>query len=84
MKMDKINKIITIAIWIIGVYLWITRGFWYIVAGVFALHLVEVFAKGIPVGTKAGKSKLYSIIMTLIFGFTWWLPIQKESFIAKK
>lgn len=76
--MDKINKIITIIIWLAGAYLWIFKGFWYIVAGVFALHLIEVFVKGISVGTKAGKSKSYSIIMTLIFGFTWWLPIQKE------
>ena len=36
------------------------------------------FTKGISIGTKAGKSKVHSIIMTLIFGFTWWLPVQKE------
>jgi len=36
------------------------------------------FAKGISIGIKAWKSKVHSIIMTLIFGFTWWLPVQKE------
>lgn len=76
--MEKVNKILVIIIWIIGIYFWITKGFWYIAAGLFALHLAEVFIKGIPVGLKAGKSRAYSIIMTLIFGFTWWLPIQKE------
>jgi len=76
--MEKVNKIITVIIWGIGIYLWIAKGFWYIAVGIFILHFLEIFIKGIPVGTKAGKSKMYSVIMTLIFGFTWWLPIQKE------
>ena len=76
--MGKVNKIIVIIIWGIGIYLWIAKGFWYIAIGLFALHFIEVFIKGISVGTKAGKSKMQSTIMTLIFGFTWWLPIQKE------
>jgi len=78
MNMDKINKIIVIFIWVIGIYFWIVKDFWYVVVGIFVLHLIEVFIKGISVGSKAGKSKLYSVIMTLIFGFTWWLPVQKE------
>lgn len=76
--MEKTNKILTIIIWIVGLCLWVTKGFSYIVVGVFALHYLEVFLKGIPVGIKAGKSKLYSVVMILTFGFTWWLPIQKE------
>ncbi len=76
--MDTINKIITILIWIASIYLWITKGFWYLTAAVFILHFFEIFVKGIKVGTKAGKSKMYSVVMTLVFGFTWWLPIQKE------
>lgn len=76
--MEKINKILTIVIWLVGIYLWVTKGFWYIAVGIFALHFVEVFIKGIPIGAKAGKTKTHSTIMTLIFGFTWWLPIQKE------
>ncbi len=50
--MDLINKIIVIIIWIASIILWLTRGFWYIAAFVFALHLAEVFIKGIPVGKK--------------------------------
>ena len=33
------------------------RGFWYIAAGECALHMIEVFVKGIPVGIKAGKTQ---------------------------
>jgi len=76
--MDKVNKILTIFVWAAGIYLWIANGFWYVAAAVFALHLAEVFMKGIPIGKRAGKSISYSVIMTLIFGFTWWLPIQKK------
>ena len=76
--MDLVNKIVTILIWIASIYLWVTKGFWYITAFLFALHFAEVFIKGVSVGTKAGKSKFYSVIMTLIFGFTWWLPIERE------
>jgi hypothetical protein len=39
------------------------------------LHTTEVFLKGWSAGEKAGYSKTYSAIMTLIFGFTWWLYI---------
>lgn len=76
--MNYVNKVITLLIWVVGIYLWAAKGFWYIAAAVLALHLAEVFIKGIPVGVKAGKSKVYSAVMTLVFGFTWWLPIQKK------
>ncbi len=76
--MWKAAKIITILIWIVSIYLWAAKGMFYIAAAVFALHFAEIFLKGIPIGIKSGKSKLYSTIMTLIFGFTWWLPVQKE------
>jgi len=76
--MEKINKIVVILVWIAAIYLWLANGLWYIPAAILALHIVEVFVKGIPIGKKAGKSNGYSILMTLVFGFAWWLPLQNE------
>ena len=51
---------------------------WYILAGVFAMHLVEL-----PVGVKQGmlhhRTKQESLLMTLVFGFTWWLPLMFDA-----
>jgi len=76
--MKKIGKVIVILVWIAAIYLGATKGLWHILFAILALHIVEVFVKGLPIGKKAEKSVIYSILMTLIFGFTWWLPLQRE------
>lgn len=75
---DKINQIITIVLWIISILIWIENDWWYLAIGIFTLHLIEVFVIGVNVGKRARKTTIFSVIMTLIFGFTWWLPIQRR------
>lgn len=29
-----------------------------------------------PIGKKAGLSKQRTVIKTILFGFTWWLPVK--------
>jgi len=49
---------------------------WWVVLLVWTiLHPLEL-AISLPVGKKAGVSLEKTIVMTLIFGFTWWLPVK--------
>jgi len=49
----------------------------YIVFGTLLLiHTLEV-KKGLSVGKENGFSSSTSVIMTLIFGYTWWVPVKK-------
>ncbi len=38
-------------------------------------HPLELFVS-IPIGKKAGLSIRRAVIKTLLFGFTWWLPLK--------
>lgn len=73
-----LNRIITALLWILSLYLLLIRGSWYLFGFIFALHTAEIFLVGYKKGTKAGYSGFYSIVMTLIWGFTWWLYLGDE------
>lgn len=73
-----VNRIITIGLWIFAFYLLFFTNFWYLAAGLFLLHLSEVFIVGYKKGTQAGYSPIYTVVMTLIFGFTWWLYLEEK------
>ena len=74
---DKIQQAGCLILYILAIYLWVTRGFWYLFAALFLLHFVELLLKGWAVGKQARKSAFVTIVMTLMCGFTWWLPLEK-------
>ena len=76
---DKIQQTICLVLWALAVYLWTAYTFWQFFAFLFALHLTELLLKG----WQAGKSSFDTIVMTLIFGFTWW-PHWKNNFSINK
>ena len=78
MKNGIVAYIGTILIWIAVVLLWVFRGWWWITAALFILHLVETILIGVKTGTANGKSNGYSIFMTLMFGITWWRPLKNK------
>ena len=75
---DRIQQIICVLLYILAIYLWVAKGFWYLFAFLFLLHLTELFVIGWQVGKRAGKPPLVTIGMTLLCGFTWWLPLKKS------
>ncbi len=72
MNNPLVHKTLVAVIWLASLYLGISKGAWLLAVAIAVLHTAEVFTKGISAGTKAGKSKLYSAVMTLIFGYAWW------------
>lgn len=75
---DRLQQGFAVALYIAALYLWLLNGFWYFFALLFLLHLAELFLISWKIGRLSGKSHFVTILMTLIFGYTWWLPIQKN------
>jgi hypothetical protein len=75
---DRIQQAICFGLYGLAIYLWVFNRFWYLFAVLFILHLVELLLEGWQVGKRAGKSAWVTIFMTLICGFTWWLPLKKN------
>lgn len=44
-----------------------------------ALHTFEYFHVGRKVAIENGLSKMEGLLKCLSFGFTWWLPLQKDN-----
>jgi hypothetical protein len=54
---------------------------WGLCAALFVLHLFEL-KTALRVGRAKGLSTLRIVVMNLIFGFTWWVPL-KRGFLKK-
>lgn len=49
---------------------------WGLYAALFVLHLFEL-KTALQIGRENGLSKLRIVVMNLIFGFTWWVPLKQ-------
>ena len=67
-----------IVLYVIGAVMTILGMPW-LTLGIFALHLFETITIGIGVGRAAGEGLIYSIVMCMMFGFTWWIPTKVKN-----
>jgi len=79
MNKSLLSQIAVIIIWILSFFLLFTRGLWFIPLGLFLIHLLELILVGLQTGKDNKKSLYYTVIMTLIFGVTWWGPLKRRS-----
>jgi hypothetical protein len=42
------------------------------------LHVTELFAIGYRTGKKYGCSTLRTVVLCLLFGYLWWLPLRRK------
>lgn len=70
------GKVICILLYVVSLYNGIKKKKWGLFSAVAITHIAETFIIGIKTGIEHNKSKLKSVICTLIFGFTWWLPFK--------
>ena len=63
--------------WAGALYLIAIYDFWYLLLALLLMHTGELIWTGYNRGLQAGYSGIYSILMTLIFGFTWWLYLDE-------
>lgn len=70
--------------WLFTIYGWlfpieqgVLKTIWVAVALVWmVVHPLEIFIT-LPIGKKAGVGPVATALKTLLFGFTWWLPLKK-------
>lgn len=72
-----IGRAMCIVLYALSIVLWIVWGLWFIFAAIALIHFCEMWIKGLRVGSQHDKSVIYSIAMTMLFGFAWWLPVDK-------
>jgi len=78
MNMESAQRAGAAFLWLLAIALGVVDSLWLPCSLIFSIHFVEVFVKGIPVGRKAGLGIGRSILLTLVFGFTWWLPLERR------
>lgn len=74
-KIETLDYVLVILLWSVGA-LAAPFGFPWIVLGILALHAFELVTIGLKVGEEAGEKFLYSVVMCMTFGFTWWVPLR--------
>jgi|GEM_PF-1213368 len=70
------GKIGCIVLYILGLNRGIKKKKWGLFGFIALIHISETFIIGIKTGVENGNDKIKSAICTLLFGFTWWLPIK--------
>jgi len=55
------------------------RTVWWVILLILMTHFLEL-PKSIPIGKEAGSSLFKTVIYTILFGLTWWLPLQRGVF----
>jgi hypothetical protein len=73
-----IHYAITLVLWVVSMVLWANWAFPYLCLLLLAMHFVELLAVGLRTGRKYGLSTGTSLGMCMLFGFSWWLPLQKQ------
>ncbi|NLL62814.1 MAG: hypothetical protein GX241_01015 [Ruminococcaceae bacterium] len=76
-KIERINYALIILAWIAGAVFAILGNPWVTII-LITLHAMEL-PIGIKAGLKGGEALVYSIVMCLIFGFVWWLPLKVKT-----
>jgi hypothetical protein len=69
---------VTILLWIGAILLTIFSGQFWLLIGLFLLHLLELFLIGFKTGRKTGMPGWKIILFCMLFGFLWWLPLQRQ------
>ena len=66
-----------ILLWIAGIVLWATGVTFWLFGALLILHGAELLIVGYRTGRKFGTSPLKSIVLCLLFGYIWWLPVRR-------
>lgn len=67
-----------LVLYIGGVLLTIIKKNPIVVYLLFLLHFSELLITGYKTGMKFGKKKIETVVNTIFFGFTWWLPLKRQ------
>lgn len=69
---------LAILLWIAAIVLWATGVTFWLFGALLLLHVTELFAIGYRTGKKYGCSTLRTVVLCLLFGYLWWLPLRRK------
>jgi len=69
---------LVLLLWIAAIVLWAIGVTFWLFAALAALHTAELLIVGFRTGRAYGVKTARSIVMCLLFGYTWWLPIRQK------
>ena len=72
------SYIITLLLWLVAIILWATLSFPYLFYLLAVLHFVELIFIGLRTGREYGVSTGKSILMCMLYGYNWWLPLRRQ------
>lgn len=72
-----LQYLLAILLWIAAV-IWAARGTPWLLLALIALHLVELVAIAYRTGRKFGIPAVRCIVLCMLFGFLWWLPLVRR------
>ena len=73
--------ILTTLLWVAACLAAKIWGWPWLLLGLLLLHLVELFAVGWRMGKAAVAKPIEAVLMCMLFGFIWWLPIKRQTHI---
>ena len=73
-----INYVITLVLWVVAIVLWANGSFPYLCWFLLVLHFVELVVIGFKTGQQYGVSAGKSILLCMLYGYNWWLPLRKQ------
>lgn len=73
-----INYFITTLLWILSIVLWAKGVFPWLCIALLALHFAELIMIGYRTGRTMHRTPITSIVMCMLFGFFWWLPLRRD------
>ncbi|MDD3919593.1 MAG: DUF362 domain-containing protein [Eubacteriales bacterium] len=79
-----IYYLLTLVLWAGACLLMKLAAFPWLFLGLLLLHAVELIAVGWKTGKQSGTSGLKSVLLCMLFGFIWWLPLKRQMRIDTK
>ena len=73
-----INYALTLLLWIAAIIIWAALSFPNLLFFLLALHFIELLIIGFRTGKEYGINAGKSILMCMLFGYNWWLPLRKQ------
>ena len=75
-KFWLIQEVSVIILWFVFILLWVIMDWYWPFVILLILHLSENVVSHKKVAGK-GYSTMEVFLYTLVFGYTWWIPVQK-------
>ena len=71
------GRVLYVVLYVAAIIAWIVAGAWWWLVIFFLLHLVEALLFGLRLGSRNNKGLSYSLLATMLFGFFWYLALDK-------